>query len=363
MIAARWIETVNDRPTADVAAELGYEVRRGHTASHCKCPACGAERRHTKTGDRRGAVGMPHSAPGWHCFQCEASGDAIDFVAYHMGGRRFRDLDSHRREEVRAWFDPTSMIAVIPPKRLRKQDQAVAWENADAVYPPRSELEALWGACVPVDHDDDALAYLAHRSILGIDELVKHDCVRALPCGVQCPEWARFEGDAWNVSQHRLLIPLYDYLGDMRSVVARSVSMTPRTKSVGAVGFNRRGLVMAGTYGREMLIVGPQARMHRMEQFRLTVKEGEISFLRAISNGLDRETQGSMGAESFSGVFGIFSGSFTRDVASRVPRGSSVVIATDDDHAGHRYGEQIVEAIGSKATCTMEYEQDDSVRT
>jgi hypothetical protein len=358
MTAARWIDAVSDRPTAEVARELGYEIGRTQTASHCKCPACGAERRHTKSGDRRGAVGMPHRKPGWHCFQCEASGDAVDFVAYHVGGQRFRDLDSFRREEVRAWFDPTSMIAVVPPKRLQRPP-SVAWENADCVYPPRDQVQQLWDSCVPVDHDDDALAYLAHRKILGIEQLVAHDCVRALPEAAMCPDWARFEGQTWTASGHRLVIPLYDFLGDMRSLVGRSVEREPRVKSVGAAGFQRRGLVMAATYAREMLVAGPQARMHRLEQFRLAVYEGEINWMLGVASGADDVIEEDFQPAAFRGALGIFSGSFTRDIASRVPRKTDVRIRTDADEAGEKYAAEITEQLNGRTTITLELEPND----
>lgn len=359
MSAARWIETVSDRPTADVAAQLGYEVKRSHTSSHCKCPACGAERRHTKTGDRRGAVGMPHSKPGWHCFQCDASGDAVDFVAYHFGGKRFRDLDSFRRGEVRAWFDPTSELAVVPPKRLPRLPRSVAWENADASYPPRDQVERLWASCVPIDHDDDALAYLARRSILRVDRLVEHDCVRVLPADVQCPDWARFDGQFWSVSGHRLVIPLYDFLGDLRSVVGRSLELSPRVKSVGACGYQRRGLVMAATYAREMLVTGAGARMHRLEQFRLAVYEGEVNLLRGVGGGADDVLYEDYQPAAFRGALGIFSGSFTLDVASRVPAKTDVRIRTDDDEAGRKYADEISERLGARVSITLELEPND----
>lgn len=350
-----WIDQIRDTPVAEVAEKLGYEVKRGPTASHCACPVCGAERRHTKSRDKRGAVGMPHGA-GWRCWQCEAAGDAMDFVSYHLGDAKFRELDQERREAVKEWFGvsepgPAAEPARKGPPRLAKQTLDVGWENADANYPPIGEVEALWGSCRPVDSDDGVLWYLGHRSITGVGKLAEHDAARALPLtGAMLPGWAHVGDRSWAETGHRLIVPLYDFQGTMRSVLARSVEASPRVKSVGATGRARRGLVMAGTYGRQMLVSGATRGMHAIENFRLSVWEGEIDTIRAISVGHDCEISEDFAPAAFRGVLGIFSGSFTRDVASRVPSQSTVVIATDDDDQGDRYAADIQSVIGDRVT-------------
>ena len=143
---------------------------------------------------------------------------------------------------------------------------------------------------------------------------------------------------------------MYDHLGQMRSVLARSVESDPAIKSVGASGCARRGLVMAGQYGRQVLLSGPVRSLHRLENFQLKILEGEIDALRAIGNGEDCEVMHRMQLSGFRGVMGIVSGSFTRDIACRVPAHSTVVIATDDDEAGDKYAADITELLGSKIT-------------
>lgn len=346
-----WIDRVRDMPVADVATRLGYEVRRGPSSSSCKCPACGTERRHRKTRDRRGSVGMPHGG-GWRCFTCDASGDAIDFAAYHIGGGRYRDLESGRRDEVRDWFDPCSRTVAQPAPRLRKQELSVAWENADTAYPPTGEVEALWESCSRVDSDRNVADYLAFRNICDLSELVAHDCVRALPRG-RLPEWASVYGIPWSESGHLVVVPLYDWHGELRSVLARSVERAPRLKTAAANGYQRRGLVMAGTIGRQMLVTGRDGYFHSHEPFRLTIHEGEIDMLRAVSLGADCDLDprpGEYRAAGFRGVLGIFSGSFTPDIAYRVPSRSVVVLATDDDAQGDAYAAKIQELLGDRVT-------------
>jgi hypothetical protein len=357
-----WIDIASQRGVAEVAKQLGYEPRSAAGCQHMPCPACGAERRHTRSGDRRGAVGIPNSKPAiWKCWQCEESGDAIDLVSWKLFGNRFRELVGDQKATVRGWFHLDDHGSTsLPPQRSRKRPSSVAWENAETIYPPRNQVDALWDACVSVDRDDDALAYLGHRGVTGIDALIEHDCVRVLPKLAEVPAWARLGEAPWTVTGHRLLVPLYDWQGELRSFIARSVEFAPAVKSVGSRGFQRRGLVMAGTYARQMLASGAAGYLHRMEAFRLRVLEGEINWLRDMSMGRDGMREERWEPAAFFGSLGIFSGSFTRDVASRVPSKSVVVIATDDDKQGHAYAEQIQACLGDRVTFEFDYQPDDS---
>lgn len=356
-----WIDQVSTT-AAETASRLGYELRRGASASSCRCPACGTERRHRKSHDRRGSVGMPHAKPqAWHCFTCEESGDAIDFASHHIGGARFRDLAPERKDEVKAWFGFDDDRRVFTPvARERPQERPAALENLEAEYPPLRDVEALWEACRPVDADSDVLGYLAWRGIAPA-KLVEHDCARALPFHAGCPAWARFGAEPWSESGHRLIVPLYDFTGTMRSVIARSIERQPAKKSLGVQGYGRRGLVMAGSYGREMLLTGAQAHWHRLERLRLTVVEGEISFLRSVASGNDDVLDEDFRPAAFRCVVGIFAGSFTRDVASRVPSGTTVIIATDNDDQGRKYASEIEERMAGRVSCTRQLEESDAV--
>lgn len=344
-----WIDQVSET-AASTATRLGYELRKGASALSCKCPACGVERRHRKSHDRRGSVGMPHAKPqAWHCFTCEAAGDAIDFASYHIGGARFRDLPSERKDEVKAWFGFDEDRRVFEPvARSKPAERPVVLENLEAEYPPRSEVERFWDSLRPVDQVDDAAAYLAFRGIEPVAKLLEHDCVRAMPLGAPCPAWAGFGRQTWSETGHRLIVPLYDFQGELRSVIARSVERAPAKKSLGVQGYGRRGLVMAGSYGREMLLTGAQAHWHRLERLRLTVHEGEVDVLRAVAQGADDVLEEDYRPAAFRAVLGIFAGSFTRDIASRVPSGTTVVLATDADDEGDKYSKEIEERIGSR---------------
>ena len=131
----RWLDEVR-RPVGEVAEALGLDgdPRRGFV-----CPACHAERR---DGARR-AIGLRRDGAGWRCYRCGEGGDAVDLVAWHLGGARFRDLGAEDRRRVRAWFGAVS--TEIPPSSLVREAPP-----ASAVHPPRVEVAALWSASLPL---------------------------------------------------------------------------------------------------------------------------------------------------------------------------------------------------------------------
>lgn len=346
-----WLDHAKERSVADVARELGYEVRRHASSSSSKCPLCGAERRHTRSGDKRGAVGMPHGKPqAWRCFQADCGGDAIDFAACHIGGARYRDLSDERKDEVKAFFGFADDRRVFLPARAMAKPKPlpVEHENAFRNYPYRGEVDALWALCRPVTDDAEAAGYLRWRGIDRLVALVEHDCVRVLPSHVDCPAWAHFGTRPWSTTGHRLLVPLYDSLGRMRSFVARSVEYAPLRKSLGAKEHERAGLVMAGSFGREVLLTGALAHWHRMTRLRVSVFEGEVDVLRAVALGEDAEVSEDWQVSGYRAVFGIFAGSWQRDIAARIPSGSTIVLATDDDASGDKYADEIRERIGER---------------
>lgn len=347
-----WLDSARDLSVVDVATRLGFEVRRSPSSHHCACPACGAERRHAKTRDRRGSVGIPVTrSHTWACFTCGAAGDAIDFAAHKLAGERFRSLQEAGKAQVREFFGGDASSAFVAPRRVRTDALPVGWENADVQYPPYGEVEWLWEkACDPVDGDDEAAGYLGSRGITEVDVLAGAEAARALRRGIELPAWASVAGRPWSETGHRIVVPLYDFTGRMMSVLARSVDRGTRPKSVGTSGYQRRGLVMAGGYGRQMLMSGDNGSLHHMENFRLTIFEGEVDLLRGLATGADDVANENYQTASVRGALGIMSGSFTRDIASRVPSRSTVVLATDGDEQGDKYADEIRRLIGNRVT-------------
>jgi hypothetical protein len=341
MAHAAWVEGMRNRSVLDVASALGLKIdKRRHALS--PCPACGEERRHTKSGDPRGAVGFRTDGRGWKCFQCEATGDALELVARRIGGGRLRDLGETRKTEVREWC--ARFLGLDPSERAGSQARKLAPLQPRAVpppppplYPPADELAAVWASCVPVTDDPEVSGYLNGRGILAA-EVARRDLARALPASAKCPAWAGTGDDdrwrSWAAQGARLVVPLFDARGELRSVLARfprKVEVGP--KSLGAKGYQRGGLVMANAQARAWLN-GIDATPSRC-----SVLEGETCYLLSAAGPAPRQTWASRGGSP--AFFGVFSGSWTRELADRIPDGSHVAIATDDDDQGDAYAREI----------------------
>jgi hypothetical protein len=155
------------------------------------------------------------------------------------------------------------------------------------------------------------------------------DLARVIPRGAALPCWARFLGHSWAVT-HRLVVPLFGPAGEMESIHARSLAaIVPggQAKAASPTGYEVAGLVMANAPARAMLESG------ELPSGELLVVEGLPDFLAAAV------------AEPERAVLGILSGSFTPEIAARVPARARVEIRTHDDRAGERYAAQIAAAL------------------
>ncbi len=353
MSGAAWIEAMHGASVLAVARELGLatDERRGWVSP---CPACGREKRNGSTpGEKRGAIGT--TGAGWSCFPCGASGDAIDLVAAKLGGSRFRELGAARKAEVRAWCERFLRMDTKPAGASRSPGIASAPHAGPKPPPPRSEV--LWllnRACVPVWADDEVRGYLGRR---GIDAVAVDDLSLALALrpGIELPRWARRDGAAWNESGHRLVVPLFDAEGVVRSVLARQVRAMPAEgtpKTTFAIG-GRSGLVMACPFARSILAAGAVPTSSELgawwptdegaPRLRVIVCEGDSDWLATAVGPRARARWAD--DEYAPAVIGIESGAWTDAIAARIPDGAEVVIATDADKAGDEYAARVVRTL------------------
>lgn len=184
--------------------------------------------------------------------------------------------------------------------------------------PPLEEVRALWDASSPVSAHPNAVEYLRGR---GIDAQRLDDEQLARIAGDELPAWA----GGW---AGRLLVPLYDVRGSMRSLIARDVTGTADRKSRAPKGYGRKELVMG--CGRAVRL------LRQPEAARVVVCEGEIDFLVVATQRGDADE---------SGALGFAAGSWSTSLAARIVAGSSVVIATDSDDAGEKYAAKIIETL------------------
>lgn len=350
MISAAWIDGMRRASVLDVAARLGYACAppRGSCAGVVyRCPACGAQReRHGERDVYRGAtgVGMHPSGHGWRCFACDASGDAIDFAALALGGKRYHDASKTARHGVRAWcLDFLGLDGAAagdsggtrPTPAASTPAPAPASPIAPPTRPPQDHLAYLWQrAAGRVDQCTLTADYLRSREI-DPTVVADLDLARALRDDVRLPPFARAGRRGWVASGHRLIVPLYDEAGRAMSVLARrTIAIATSPKSLSPDGshasatYARAGLVMCCSVARRML------RGDAPADLRLVIAEGEIDYLSWVTQLRSRD--GDPVA-----VLAIVQGSWTQEIADRIPGRTRVTIATDLDRSGDHYADRI----------------------
>ena len=299
---ASWVKRMRGESIIAVAARLGRNVALPKGASRGSvygCPVCNAERRHTKTNDKRGAIGVHRSGAGWRCWQCNATGDAVALVALVLTGNR--DI-AGAREWCTEWLgDPHRPVRESIPARPPPE------------YPPTRELEALWSECAPTWAVPEVAEWLESRRIGNAGDLA-----RALPDGIALPTWA------WR--SHRLVVPLRDVSGVMRSVAFRRCTPGDGPKSMAPRGYGRAGLVFS-----RGVISSPG---------RIVICEGEKKWLQWVTRGVH--------------AIGIESGSWGPEHAAAIPSGSTVYLATDPDDAGADYATRIFRSLAARRDICLE---------
>jgi len=329
-----WIDSLKERPVLEVARALGLAVDERRRAAG-PCPACRAERRHTRSGDRRGALGVRPDGRGWRCFQCDAAGDAVDLATMTIGGGRWSSLPDARRAEVREWAERWTGAA--PSTGARPWRPLPSAPVPSPTYPPADELAAVWAACVPVLADAEVRAWLAAKGIAPAD-VADADLARAMPTAARVPEWA----DRWRLS-HRLVVPFVDARGVVRSYRARSVDGA-LPKSLAPRGFSTAGLVLADGLARRVLGAAAWPSAWPADRRRIVVTEGEKKWLQRCAPAARSEA-----ADAYRpAVVGVESGAWTDELAARIPDGSVVLVSTDRDDAGRQYGQRIVDTLADR---------------
>jgi len=337
---AEWVDRMRSATVLEVARELGLPIAPARGASGgalYHCPACDAERRHAKSRDKRGAVGVRRDGFGWRCFQCDASGDALDLVALALEGRRLPDLHDTGKATVREWCVRWLGLEAGTPSSPRPRPLARPAPVVEPAptYPPAAEVDALWAACVAVTDDAEVAAWLAEQRKIAPADVAADDLARVLPRDARVPSWASIGGRPWSTTGHRLVVPMVDAGGEMRSLLARRVpnpTAEGERKSIAPKGYGRAGLVMANKAARFLLC----SDLPELRGLRVVVAEGETDWLAwATTNALS--------------VLGMVSGSWSADIAARIPNGATVVIATDADAEGDKYAAKITNTLAERA--------------
>jgi hypothetical protein len=340
-MAAEWIDRMRGVDVGPVAAALGCAVKpSGSSITVSPCPSCKAERRRERRGEKRGPVSFRKSNPaGWKCHACDVTGDALHFVALSLAGRKLGELDDADRARVREWCVAYTGGGEYSTREYKTPSEYKS-EPRLPEYPPVDELRTVWQGLSLALTSLPALqvtGWLERERGLDAARVAELDLARAhieLPKTVPAPAWTCFEsGASYHARGFRLVVPMYDAIGEMRSLIFRRVvSRAEGPKSLPPRGFDRTGLVMADPLALEML------RGLNELWAPLVIAEGEMSFLRWATR-----------SSSACATLGIVSGSWTTEIAARIPDGTRVVIATDHDEAGIGYATRIIATLADRA--------------
>ena len=213
-------------------------------------------------------------------------------------------------------------------------------ESGQAPRPPRAEVECLWRLARPVTADPEVSAWLTGRAILP-ERVELQDLARAIPPRAKLPRWARCRGVPWS-AHHRLVARGCGATGAAESLHVRAATEPPRGLPKGlwpAAGpGSARGLVMADGWGRALLASGR----------RPAGWSGVLLICEGLSDWLTAATAFSDADPDAPAVMGVTSGSWTAEVAVRVPDGTRVVLATDPDKAGDKYAMHIARTLAGR---------------
>jgi hypothetical protein len=307
-----WISQAQAIGLGQVAADLEISVQRGHLFV---CRGCGR--------DDAKIYGAP---PRWKCHGCGLAGDAVDLVAVAVSGAKLGSMNGALVRDwyaARGWCEPVRgrHVERVEPRPVPQRVQS----TSEAAPPPAGELRDLWAECCPVVRDAEVGAWLDSRLGAGAASRVSAGRLAvALYAQAAAPSWAALRRQSWARLGYRLLVPMVDAAGMVRSVRARCVGQARdgMPKALPPTGFTQRGLVMASPGAVAMLKgVGWPAEV--------VVAEGEPQWLAACLTWPGRA------------VLGIVAGSWTDELAAKVPTCASVLVVTDHDAAGDRYAEAI----------------------
>jgi len=341
-----WLEEAKRLTMQQTTSAAGVKVHRSSMA----CPACSA----TKRGNRDRRLPASFGPLGWRCWVCSASGDALDVLAFVVTGSRLGS-DRAQMETLRADLAARGLISDDDHRPARRAPRRPAPpppppEPAPSEsWPPVDEVRDFMQSGLKVSEDAQVVAYLEDRYQDHADRLIdvldRLDLARVIP-DAPAPRWARIFGKTWQQQGFRLMFPLVDATGHMRSMRVRRTTLGPSElpKALPPVGYGCRGLVLAcdraaALLRREIPAAWPEGLLHRV-----TIVEGETDWMTHL---VLRKTP------TDPAIIALYSGAWLPDHSAALPQGTILNIRTDHDEAGHRYAEGVVRASRNRKDLTL----------
>jgi len=268
-------------------------------------------------GGRDDSFAVNASTLEWWCHSlCQIGGGPIEFIAAADGGP---DALPVSREDVGRYVRELAHVAgVASSDSVRESFIAKVREPEPEQRPPMSELLEMWRRAEP----PTGWASSAFENGWGLDpaRVSSPDEIRVLDGG-EVPWWARCKGVWWGAAPYHVLVPLRDAGMRPLALLARALAPMegmPKTAAPRSPN-STRGLIMANGTARRSILRG--------EAVEFIVREGERDWLFESQRG--------------HATLGVRSGAWSQEHADALPTGSHVVVATDDDPTGHKYGAAI----------------------
>lgn len=307
------------------ALGLHHGARREGSGYKARCPWCNGGR-DTPPLSVRVREGQVFAK----CFSCDAAGDIFALVAAVHGHDTRRDFAA-----IRAAAASIAGLAATLPAPTGNAPRAAT--EGPVTYPDAGEVQAVWGQAQRVADAPDAAAYLEARAI-DAGAADTYDLARVLPPAGPLPPWARIAGRTWREAGYRLVVPVFDHHGAMRSLRAWRLpgGIEGGPKRIAPAGCSSAGLVMACPVARHMLSTGAGP-----EGLAVVIAEGEPDWLTWASRVSD--------AAEAPAILGIGAGAWCEALAARIPDGARVAIRTHQDTAGNRYAADIRATLAERA--------------
>jgi DNA primase len=265
------------------------------------------------------------------CHGCGATGNALHLVAVANSlstRREFRSVLKIAARLAGLWSIvhelETGTVDEERPKVLPPRVELAP----EPEYPNESEVRAILAETIAVTDDAEVAAHLESRAI--DPELVADaNLARVIPAsGIESrPRWAWYQGQTWLETGHRLILPVYDASGALRSVRAWRVIDGVSPKRLPPGGCKAHGLFLACPMALAWLRGG--------EAMRTLIVEGEPDFLVAATWRMRERTA----------VIGILSGAWTTTLAARFVAGQRVLVWTHRDRAGDAYAQPVAASL------------------
>jgi hypothetical protein len=319
---------------------LGLKYRReGRTAFVC-CP-WHAE----KTPSCTVAIGQAGTIRV-HCFACSRTWDAHALVAQLRGLDCAGDFRAVLLEEAEL-LGRSDIVAALEGRAAEPRPARTApprpapQPEPERTYPPRDEVLDMIASCSMTAGDPDVSRAVEARGLVPSD-LDSRGLAYSLPASASLPAWARYRGRSWLDTGHRIIVPVVDAAGVVRSVRASRVGPGDTPKRLPPAGHKASGLVMADAMAVEVLRAGAWPSW-APGPAQVVIAEGEPDFWTwAVRTPLLRYPMHA--------VIGVFSGAWSADLAARIPDGATVAVWTDQDSAGDRYARAIADSLAGRCS-------------